>query len=540
MGFKLKEFSVRNFRSLANVAIKDFGDLNIFIGGNSSGKSNLIEAISLLFNEFDPAPQRPIGAVSDYLWFDRVSDRPIEFQATVELGKEDLSRIVPDQLKEKVKIGETNTLSVTRHIMGNAASATWETKAATTNGIEIIKDGQLKVTAPDTEILGRVLQGMSQFLKGAFKTVLAARDYTGPSARFGDRVGLIQPAHMGELTTLGQSLEKPKTDKWAQMEDFVTRTSSDIQDVRVISGQIMMRESGSALSIPIWLEGGGHQGVLSLVYQLTREEGIFGLEEPEMHLHPHLSRKLFDVLKEVSRTRQILISTHSTVFVDYAEPKDTWIVRRKGKETEVTKIGKPQELTGLLYELGIRPSDIFFANGIVFVEGDSDRVVLQILAKKIRPEFEKYGLSVIPIHGKAKGAYHLNVWVDAAKSTRIPFFMVLDKDASKEAKKLTDDLISGENLFLLEKGSMEDYYPGDKLTEVVSKTYTLQLNEDDKKRILETPRSQKVEDFLKHKKIDPKGWKVIVGREVAQMMTVNEIDDEIKRIIERISTVLAT
>jgi len=105
MGSRLKEFSVSNFRSLANVAIKDFGDLNIFIGGNSSGKSNLIEAISLLFNEFDPAPQRPIGAVSDYLWFDRVSNRPIEFQVAVELGKEDLSRIVPDQLKEKVKIG---------------------------------------------------------------------------------------------------------------------------------------------------------------------------------------------------------------------------------------------------------------------------------------------------------------------------------------------------------------------------------------------------------------------------------------------------
>lgn len=70
MGLWLREFTARNYRSLRDVTIRGMGNLTIFIGGNSSGNSNLIEAMTLFFGEFDPAPQRAIGAVSDYVWFD--------------------------------------------------------------------------------------------------------------------------------------------------------------------------------------------------------------------------------------------------------------------------------------------------------------------------------------------------------------------------------------------------------------------------------------------------------------------------------------
>ena len=43
----LQEFSVRTFKSLADVTV-DLGLVNVFIGANGSGKSNLLEAIGIL------------------------------------------------------------------------------------------------------------------------------------------------------------------------------------------------------------------------------------------------------------------------------------------------------------------------------------------------------------------------------------------------------------------------------------------------------------------------------------------------------------
>jgi len=555
MGLWLREFTARNYRSLRDVTIREIGNLAVFIGGNSSGKSNLIEAMTLFFGEFDPAPQRAIGAVSDYLWFDQVCDIPIEFKAKVELDEGDLTRVLPTQLKEGIKSGAINTLVVVRQITGNPASATWVTKDILLNNKEIIKDGQLKpevspptvgppeqgVTPPATEVLGRVLQAVSELFKGSFKVIPSARDQVGASARFGDRMSLIQQAQIAELTALGGGFSKPQTDRWAKVEQYVTRVSSEIEDVRVLSGQIAMREAGArAMSVPISLEGGGHQSILSLIYQVSIEEGIFGLEEPEMHLYPRLARRLFEVLTHLSLKKQIFISTHSTVFLDYSQPKDTWILRRKGKETQAARIEQPEQLAGVLDELGIRPSDIFFANGIVFVEGETDKVVLEILGEKIRPTFGRLGLSIIPLHGKDNGVYHLAVWLDVAKSTGIPLFMVLDKDAQKEAKKVGDALREGENLFLLKKGSIEEYYHERALNGAISRIYAIELDENDKKKLYVSPRDKAIQELLHTRKKDFAGWKVAVGREVAREMTVAEIDNEIKTVIERISTVLTT
>lgn len=45
-----------------------------------------------------------------------------------------------------------------------------------------------------------------------------------------------------------------------------------------------------------------------------------------------------------------------------------------------------------------------------------------------------------------------------------------------------------------------------------------------------------IEDFILSKIKDATGWKVAIGRIVAESMSVEEIDDEIKGILERIRT----
>jgi predicted ATP-dependent endonuclease of OLD family len=545
-GMKVKTLGIQNFRSLKNVTLDDIGDLVVLIGANSSGKSNILEALSLFFGQFDPAPSRNLGAISDYIWFDRDSSNPVSFNITLETTKAELLQIIPEQLATITKTDEMNAVCILRQITGKPQAATLVTKEVFINDKPIIKDGQLALTIEEvaaaaplqaTELLSRVLQGLSQLLQQSFVMIYAARNYVAPSPRIGDRTQIIPPNITGELAQIGQSLDRPQIARWGEIEEFTKKVALTIEDLRVIAGQVTVRESGINERFPIALVGGGHQELVTIMHQFGAGAKVFGIEEPEIHLHPELARRLFSSFKEISRDKQIFIATHSTVFMDHADLGNTWIVRREGRKTSVTRGKESDDLKGLFYELGVRASDIFFSNGVVFVEGESDKVVIPILAQKLGIDFAEHELAVISTRGKGSGKYHLALWTEIAKNTGIPYFMILDKDAESEAKKLSGKvLITGENLFTLRKGSLEEYYPEELITTVLKKNYGVDISEEEALKIVSSPRDSNIEKYLRDKKLDTKAWKVSLGREIALQIPVDEINDELKRIIERIGT----
>lgn len=545
-GMKVKTLGIQNFRSLKNVTLDDIGDLVVLIGANSSGKSNILEALSLFFGQFNPAPSRNLGAISDYIWFDRDYSNPVSFNITLETTKAELLQIIPEQLATITKTDEMNAVCILRQITGKPQAATLVTKEVFINDKPIIKDGQLALTIEEvaaaaplqaTELLSRVLQGLSQLLQQSFVMIYAARNYVAPSTRIGDRTQIIPPNITGELAQIGQSLDRPQLDRWGEIEEFTKKVALTIEDLRVIAGQVTVRESGINERFPIALVGGGHQELVTIMHQFGAGAKVFGIEEPEIHLHPELARRLFSSFKEISRDKQIFIATHSTVFMDHADLGNTWIVRREVRKTSVTRVKESDDLKGLFYELGVRASDIFFSNGVVFVEGESDKVVIPILAQKLGIDFAEHELAVISTRGKSSGKYHLALWTEIAKNTGIPYFMILDKDAESEAKKLSGKvLITGENLFTLRKGSLEEYYPEKLITTVLKKIYDVDISEEEALKIVSSPRDSNIEKYLRDKKLDTKAWKVSVGREIALQIPVDEINDELKRIIERIGT----
>jgi len=539
------------------VVMENIGDLTVLIGPNSSGKSNLLEALTLFFNELDPSIQRTIGPIKDYNWFDRDFQSPIEFTITVELRKEELEEIFPNNLSSKLKIvDEMNILTISREISGTPTSAVWKTNEIEVNDVSLIKDGQLVLppgeivrensNSEDSEsspdILEIIIQNISKKFKGTFVYIPSARNVTASDPELRDRFSIIQSSLLSELNKIGQSFKREHERQWIKVEEHMKKASPNVRDLRIISGQVTIREEGD-IHFPVSFVGGGTQEILMIIYNLFKEEGeFFGIEEPELHLHPQLSRRLFSILSNRSGEKQIFITTHSTIFVDQANLHDTWLVRMKNRETEVNRIKEPERLRDVLYELGNRPSDIFLSNGIIFVEGPSDRIVFSNFFEKMEIDLKSFGVSIIPIYGKASGKYHFKVWTEAASNVQIPYFMILDSDAKKEAKTFIDNgiLEPNQNLFILQKGSIEEYYPEDKLINALKLVYDLKLENEEKEKqlaeALKTPRQKNIEKFLEEKSIDKKGWKVKIGEEVSRSMELREIDEEIKRIIERIAT----
>lgn len=100
---KLRELTIKNYKSLRNVNAR-VGDLTTFIGANGSGKTNILEALFLVFNEFGCMGG---GASSifqqDFSWYNRDTSVPIEFTIGIHLTEKESQDLLPKKLSDSLR-----------------------------------------------------------------------------------------------------------------------------------------------------------------------------------------------------------------------------------------------------------------------------------------------------------------------------------------------------------------------------------------------------------------------------------------------------
>ena len=74
--------------------------------------------------------------------------------------------------------------------------------------------------------------------------------------------------------------------------------------------------------------------------EIRERSYIFAFEEPELFLHPQMCRATYESIKQISRTDQILVCTHSPYFIDMEDYQHIVIVRKTDLEagTKVQRI----------------------------------------------------------------------------------------------------------------------------------------------------------------------------------------------------------
>lgn len=82
-------------------------------------------------------------------------------------------------------------------------------------------------------------------------------------------------------------------------------------------------------------------GTLTALYQHPRPRMI-ALEEPELTVNPGIITLLADAIKEVSKTTQVLVTTHSPHLIDRFDPSDVRAVEMVNGVTHVHKVRKTQ------------------------------------------------------------------------------------------------------------------------------------------------------------------------------------------------------
>jgi hypothetical protein len=112
------------------------------------------------------------------------------------------------------------------------------------------------------------------------------------------------------------------------------------------------------------------------------------IDEIEAHLHPSATRELVRIIRKEFPHVQLFLATHSTDLIDQIE--DDWrIFRFSMPDTHsiVTPISpKTSAAIETIWDLGYRPAQLFMANSIIFVEGPSDGFYLKALLEHLAPQ----------------------------------------------------------------------------------------------------------------------------------------------------------
>ncbi len=426
---KIEKVIIWNFRSIQKGEFY-INNILCIVGSNNSGKSAVLRAINSFFN-FEEEKDHFINGVHQY---SKSSIAKIELVFTNVPAKSIYNSKINSDKKLYVQIS-FNKDGKNLHYKYKKSSKYIDTEESILLEIKkdiqyvyipIIRDHNQIITSEKT-ILKRVLD---VFLENHTKK----RDILTPkvvnAGEYLNKIALNKVAkEIGEKYLHNRNFE-------------ISIKHSNALDYKVLIDdlQVFIQEKGR--SIPISECGSGIQSLMIIslynYYSSLRNSNvIFGIEEPEISLHPHSQKEFLNELVKGTSVgnNQIIMTTHSTVMIDQMDHLDVLLTRKVNDKIRGFKTELQQLSSNFWDKYGIndlkfknfykyKNSDFFFANIVIVVEGNIDAEVFRTLLKKNGVDLEKEGVSFLPLAGikNFQYAYYL------LKELKINKLFILDKD----------------------------------------------------------------------------------------------------------------
>lgn len=444
---KLSFVSITNYRSITEAYKIDFNDQTILLGKNNEGKTNIIKAINVgmeLLNNVSFLGRRKIVPKQLYDWN---NDFPITLQTSKKLKdksttirfdfcineKESLelyeiiSSRINDALSIYISIDNSNSLSITVPKKGKNA------KAISSKIVEISKficDRFSVQYIPAVRLEDEVYSLISELVDTEFSAI--------DDPQYLESLQYIEKTQQEKLNNLSKNVEKPLKTFLPQIKSVKLFLSNKYRRTSYFTRRNLVINVDDGVLTDLTSKGDGIKSLatIALLSQVSaKSDRLIIIDEPENHLHPEAIRYISSVVNELSTNNQILVSTHSPIFINRRNISSNIIVS-KGEAIKAKKI------TDIRNVLGVICSDnLMFSDYVIVVEGPSDRELMVKLLSEDN-DLNKYLSNGIITVRSTGGTNNLQSEIYALQRYCCNFFVILDGDSAgkKEANCIRQNL----------------------------------------------------------------------------------------------------
>lgn len=390
----IKKIHVSNFKSFKDLTL-ELGNFNVVIGANASGKSNFTQIFKFLKDTKDNGLKDAIsmhggleslrnlkiGAASDFnmriesearseaggILSLKTNKIAYEFSLRFEASKSGYE-IASDELTQKLQI--TRSKGEEKALFEDEGLGTVEFTIANVNGKPDISFGppEMKDLLEKEEafpplsffpkLFGEEIPSGVLLINTPYFAVLPGASPFGDIAIYDIDPHLarnpVQITGKAELAEDGKNLalvlnklieDGEKKRKFCNLMKDLLPFCNDIDTEKFAEKSLMMKIQEDYYGdeyLSAYLLSDGTINISALIIALCLEEkDTVIVEEPERNIHPHLISRVVDMMKDASRHRQVIVTTHSAELVKQAGLENILLVSRD--QDGFSRISRPRE-----------------------------------------------------------------------------------------------------------------------------------------------------------------------------------------------------
>lgn len=473
---RLSRFEVSNYRSFIKLSSVSLGPVSVIVGANNEGKSNLARAINTavqilesyanhgrmrrkrvnqLRKERDsqksiiqPSRLQPFHFRE---YYNPVTDRPkslksnskalTKFCLHFELSDEEI-----DEFKEKFgsSINSKLQIKISLKFPGKIdplGRPIFEPE------IELVKQGHSKKALQQqldniiVYIFSKFSLVMSDAVRPGTESLNSLRGLIESNLR---RLQINDENYNAALRTIQEAREGVVKSVEEEFRNTLQNFISDLAELNIEVNDVF---SGQTSGISVTIDDGtntgliekgdGVQSLFSLALlqhkaaskRQDQQDMLTVIEEPEAHLNSGAIYGLRKVIEDVSRNQQIIIVTHSPIFVRRESTRHN-IVVRNGKAENADSIADIREALGILPAEALENCE-----AILLVEGETDKTfVVSLIRKEYNQTLHRALSDGRLVINKTKGTKYLDNHINTANLAVSNTFVLTDGDQAARKK----------------------------------------------------------------------------------------------------------
>jgi predicted ATPase len=370
----LARLHVQNFKCLRDVEVA-FGPFTVLIGPNDSGKSSILDALRLLGRTvIEPLPAIFHGDddLRQLTWKAGARSAKRAPPITLSVG---LDTIEGSSWRYELNLGGPHIFDVSEHVRNLEDERVLDATAS--DPARTVLSDLYDLYVSGDRLSRSVHDAFHAFFDGNQREMLAL----GRAPRYRLNPDLLRtpavPTPDAVLSATGDNLAAvldrlitgPDRSAIARLEQALNEAVPTLRGIalRTIDGKtgakalefvLSTSAKGPPVTIPCAHASDGAMLLTAfLALAFSDDPGLILIEEPENGLHPSRLQSVIDMLRKISegvignKARQVIITTHSPLLLNYARPEEVRIVRRDPETgTLVTPMSEVPDVHELLGE----------------------------------------------------------------------------------------------------------------------------------------------------------------------------------------------